>query len=68
MGSAGREDDTGKAKEHSDGKVIENLCAEYNADPRNFMEDVDCSHDQIEVPLESDQGSTKKADVLLPSE
>lgn len=52
MGSAGREDDTGKAKEHSDGKVIENLCAEYNADPRNFLEEPDESRVQIEVPLE----------------
>ena len=38
LGSAGR-DGTGAAKEYSDGAVIECLCAEYNADPRNFMEE-----------------------------
>ena len=48
MGSAGR-DTEGKAKEFPDGKVIENLCAEYNADPRNFMEEPDESGVQIET-------------------
>lgn len=52
MGSAGR-DTEGKAKEFPDGKVIENLCAEYNADPRNFMEEPDESGVQIEVQEES---------------
>ena len=51
LGSAGR-DGTGQAKEYSDGSVIECLCAEWNSDPRNFLEEYDASHDQIEVPLE----------------
>ena len=51
LGSAGR-DGTGAAKEYTDGNVIECLCAEYNADPRNFMEEYDASKDQIEVATE----------------
>jgi hypothetical protein len=51
LGSAGR-DETGKAKEYSDGAVIEALCAEWNADPRNFLEEPDESRVQIEVPKE----------------
>ena len=52
LGSAGR-DEKGKAKEFSDGVVIECLCAEYNSDPRNFLEDEDCGKEQIEVQEES---------------
>jgi len=51
LGSAGR-DEAGKAKEYPDGAVIEALCAEYNADPSNFMEETDESGVQIEVPTE----------------
>jgi len=58
LGSAGR-DETGKAKEYSDGKVIESLCAEWNADPRNFMEEGDESHVQFEVPLEENNVAIK---------
>ena len=50
LGSAGR-DGTGAAREYTDGNVVECLCAEYNADPRNFMEEIDES--QIEVPEEN---------------
>lgn len=50
LGSAGR-DDTGQAKEYSDGTVLECLCAEWNADPRNFLEETDEA--QIEVPEET---------------
>ena len=58
LGSAGR-DGTGAAREYTDGNCYEALCAEYNADPRNFMEDTDESHVQTEVPLEgtNDQAS-----------
>lgn len=52
LGSAGR-DGAGAAKEYSDGAVIEALCAEYNADPRNFMEEPDESQVQIELQEES---------------
>ena len=52
LGSAGR-DGTGAAKEYTDGNCYEALCAEYSADPRNFMEDADESHVQIEVPEEN---------------
>ena len=38
LGSAGR-DGMGAAKEYTDGNCYEALCAEYNADPRNFMEE-----------------------------
>src|SRR5271157_4208613 len=48
LGSAGR-DETGKAKEYTDGNVIEALCAEWNGDPRNFLEESDESRVQIEV-------------------
>lgn len=51
LGSAGR-DGEGMAKEFSDGAVIECLCAEYNADPRNFLEEGDYSKEQIEIPTE----------------
>jgi hypothetical protein len=51
LGSAGR-DGTGAAKEYTDGNVIECLCAEYNADPRNFYEEEDESAVQIEAPSE----------------
>jgi hypothetical protein len=57
LGSAGR-DEEGKAKDFSDGVVIECLCAEYNSDPRNFLEDEDCSKEQIEVQEESNVGTT----------
>jgi hypothetical protein len=64
LGSAGR-DETGKAKEYSDGKVIESLCAEWNADPRNFLEEPDESKQQIEVSLEENQTNTG---LQVPSE
>lgn len=51
LGSAGR-DGTGAAKEYTDGNVVECLAAEYNADPRNFMEEPDESQAQIEIALE----------------
>jgi hypothetical protein len=57
LGSKGR-DETGKAVEYGDGAVIECLCAEYNSDPRNFLEDEDCSKEQIEVQEESNVGTT----------
>jgi len=57
LGSAGR-DETGMAKEYSDGQVLEALCAEYLGDPRNFLEDEDCSKEQIEVQEESNVGTT----------
>ncbi len=64
LGSAGR-DGEGMAKEFSDGVVIECLCAEYNADPRNFLEEGDYSKEQIEVGIEEDQPNTR---VQVPSE
>lgn len=60
LGSAGR-DGTGAAREYSDGNVIECLCAEYNSDPRNFMEDADESQVQIEVPEESNVREASRA-------
>lgn len=65
LGSAGR-DDTGAAKEYNDGAVLEALCAEYLADPRNFMEEPDESRVQTEVPLEetNDQASEGKTKSL----
>jgi hypothetical protein len=57
LGSKGR-DGTGAAVEYSDGAVLECLCAEYNADPRNFYEESDESNQQIEVPMENDIGNT----------
>jgi hypothetical protein len=66
LGSAGR-DGTGVALEYSDGAVIEALCAEYLGDPRNFLEESDCSKDQVEVPLEAssvqDTGTTTSVDI-----
>ncbi len=56
LGSAGR-DGTGEAKEYSDGAVIEVLAAEYNSDPRNFMEETDESAAQIEVLTEESNGT-----------
>jgi hypothetical protein len=64
LGSKGR-DGTGAAIEYPDGAVIEALCAEYNADPRNFMEETDCSQDQVEVDIEDNQPNTR---VSIPSE
>lgn len=52
LGSAGRDDEE-KAKEYSDGAVLEALCAEYLGDPRNFLEDTDESQAQIEVQEET---------------
>jgi hypothetical protein len=49
LGSKGR-DGTGAAVEYPDGTVIETLCAEWNADPRNFLEETNES--QIETPME----------------
>ncbi len=56
LGSAGR-DGFGAAKEYTDGNCLEALCADYNADPRNFMEEYDASQDQIEVPEESNDSA-----------
>ncbi len=57
LGSAGR-DGTGAAREYTDGNCVEAICAEYNADPRNFLEESDESHEQIEVPLEETNDHT----------
>ena len=62
LGSAGR-DGTGAAKEYTDGNVVEALCAEYNADPRNFMEEMDESHEQIEVQEESNDNLTVRHNI-----
>ena len=52
LGSAGR-DEEGKGKEYGDGTVIEALAAEYNSDPRNFMEEeTDEPKVNIDVPEE----------------
>jgi hypothetical protein len=51
LGSKGR-DGTGAAVEYTDGNCLEAVCAEYNSDPRNFMEELDESKEQIEVPEE----------------
>jgi hypothetical protein len=51
LGSKGR-DGTGAAVEYTDGNCLEAVCAEYNSDPRNFMEELDESKEQIEVPTE----------------
>src|SRR5271157_4053503 len=58
LGSAGR-DGTGQAREYSDGAVLECLAAEFLADPRNFLEETDESHEQVEIPMEeSNAGNT----------
>jgi hypothetical protein len=68
LGSAGR-DGTGAAREYSDSSVIECLCAEYNSDPRNFMEEPDESQVQIEVPEESNVREASRAlDTMVSSE
>ena len=64
LGSAGR-DETGQAKEYTDGVCLEALCADFLSDPRNFMEEEDCSHDQLEVTVEEDQTNTG---LQVPSE
>ena len=51
LGSKGR-DETGIAIDYPDGAVLEALCSEWNADPRNFLEESDCNQDQIEIPTE----------------
>ena len=51
LGSAGR-DGTGAAKEYNDGAVVECLAAEYNSDPRNFLEEQDESRAQLDIPTE----------------
>ena len=61
LGSAGR-DGTGAAKEYTDGNCYEALCAEYSADPRNFMEEPDESHVQTEVPLEGTNDQASEAE------
>jgi hypothetical protein len=63
LGSAGR-DGTGAAKEYTDGNVIECLAAEYNSDPRNFMEETDESHEQIEIPEESNVRDSGALDTM----
>lgn len=63
LGSAGR-DGTGAAREYSDGAVIEALCAEWNADPRNFLEDSDESQVQIEVQEENNVRSSGALDAM----
>jgi len=62
LGSAGR-DESGKAKEYSDGAVIEALCAEYNSDPRNFYEETDESRVQIEPPTEGEGDANLRSDI-----
>ena len=57
LGSAGR-DEEGRAVEYSPGVCIEALCADFLGDPRNFLEDEDCSKEQIEVQEESNVGTT----------
>jgi hypothetical protein len=76
LGSAGR-DDTGAAREYTDGNVIEALCAEFLSDPRNFLEESDESQVQIELPEETNVRTTgaplsmaeseTEKDTLLPS-
>ena len=63
LGSWGR-DGMGQSREYNDGAVVECLCAEYNSDPRNFMEDADESHVQIEVAEESNVRSTSALDTV----
>jgi hypothetical protein len=58
MGSKCR-DGAGTAVEYSDGAVLEMLCAEWNGDPRNFMEETDCSKEQVEPEYEGDQLNTR---------
>jgi hypothetical protein len=67
LGSAGR-DGMGAAKEYSDGAVVECLAAEYNADPRNFMEDPDESRVQIEVAEESNVSTSRALDPVDSTE
>jgi hypothetical protein len=57
LGSKGR-DGTGAAVEYTDGNCLEAVCAEYNADPRNFYEELDESREQIEVQEEYNVSST----------
>lgn len=64
LGSAGR-DGTGAAREYTDGNCYEALCAEYNADPRNFYEEPDESQTQTEIPEEMAEVPGK---VEVPSE
>jgi hypothetical protein len=64
LGSKGR-DETGKALDYGDGVVIECLCAEYNADIRNFLEETNESNVQIEVESE---GNRTDAGLQVPSE
>lgn len=56
LGSKGR-DGTGKAVEYSDGTCLEYGLVDWLNDPSNFMEEVDCSKDQIEIPLEETNGN-----------
>jgi hypothetical protein len=51
LGSKGR-DGTGAAIDYSDGACLEFGLIDWLNDPSNFLEETDCSHDQIEVPME----------------
>ena len=73
LGSAGR-DDTGQAMEYSDGAVIECLAAEYNADPRNYMEETnELGTEGTPIPVDcpqesSDTLSQPRQPFVLPAE
>lgn len=47
LGSAGRDAD-GNAVEYSDGSALEVICAEFLADPNNYMPEPDESHGQVD--------------------
>ena len=64
LGSAGR-DGFEAAREYTDGVVLECLCAEWNADPRNFLEEEDESSAQIEI---QEEGSVETCKLTVPSE
>ena len=51
LGSQGR-DDEGRATDFPDGKCIEFILRDWHNDPRNTMEDTDCSQETLEIPLE----------------
>lgn len=58
LGSKGR-DETGRAVDYPDGACFEYICREFLNDPANFMEDEDCSRDQTEIPMESNNGPSQ---------
>ncbi len=55
LGSKGR-DATGIAVDYPDGACFEYICREFLNDPRNFLEETDESHAQIEIPTEEKRG------------